>query len=127
MEPEISDKYCSGAKNYFENASEAILEMQRQVGELKLDSKGNAIQGLLIRHLVMPNNQSNTDRIMLWIADNLPKSTYINLMAQYRPEYKAMDFPLISRSLKRPEFRKAVNWAKDAGLTNLDPGSLYYY
>ncbi len=127
MDCNLSDLYCSGAKNYFENASLSILEMHRQVGNLITDERGNAVRGLIIRHLVMPNNQSNTDKIMHWIANNLPKSTYVNLMSQYRPEFKAKDYPKISRQITKKEFKQAITGARDAGLTNLDQRSLRYY
>jgi putative pyruvate formate lyase activating enzyme len=55
-----------------------------------------------------------------WIAANLPKDTYLNVMSQYRPEHKALDYPKIARRLKREEYEEAVGWARAAGLTNLD-------
>ena len=98
--------------------------MYRQVGDLKTDTRGNAVKGLILRHLVMPNNVSNTDKVTQWIADNLSKSTYVNIMAQYRPMYKAFNYPKIDRRLTRKEFKQAIKWAREAGLTNLDRSSL---
>jgi putative pyruvate formate lyase activating enzyme len=124
LNPDTTHRLCSEAKNYPESATAAILEMHRQVGDLVLDARGNAMRGLLIRHLVMPHNVSDSDRVVRWIADNLPKSTYVNIMGQYRPEYRAREFPEIARPVSREEFAQAVVWARDAGLTNLDPSSL---
>ena len=74
----------------------------------------------MIRHLVMPNGVSGTKKVIEWIAENLPKDTYLNIMSQYRPMYKAFEYPKISRRISRKEYKEAVTWAKEAGLTNLD-------
>lgn len=124
MEGKNSAKYSSGAYEYPEITAAAIKEMHRQVGLLTTDAEGNAIRGLILRHLVMPNNVSNTDLVLEWIGENLPKNTYVNLMAQYRPMYKAFDYPEIARRITRKEFEQAIKWAKEAGLTNLDQSSL---
>jgi putative pyruvate formate lyase activating enzyme len=115
-----SDKYSSGAETYPEITKKALLEMNRQVGVAKPAANGLMQRGLMIRHLVMPNNVSNVKEVVEWIAANLPKDTYINLMSQYRPVYKAKNYPKINRKLTREEYRNAVTWAKNAGLTNLD-------
>jgi putative pyruvate formate lyase activating enzyme len=124
MDGKNSSKYSSGAYDYPQVATTVIKEMQRQVGVLKTDSNGNAIKGLILRHLVMPNNVSNTDQVLAWIGENLPKNTYVNLMAQYRPMYKAFDYAEINRGITRKEFQQAIEWAKEAALTNLDQRSL---
>jgi putative pyruvate formate lyase activating enzyme len=77
-------------------------------------------RGLMIRHLVMPNNVGGTKRVIDWIAANLPRDTYFNLMSQYRPLYKADDYPAIARPITRKEYADALRWASEAGLTNLD-------
>ena len=77
-------------------------------------------RGLMIRHLVMPNDTSGSEKVMGWIAENLPKDTYVNIMAQYRPAYKAYDYPEISRRISGEEYDKVVNRAVEIGLTNLD-------
>jgi putative pyruvate formate lyase activating enzyme len=94
--------------------------MNRQVGIAKPASDGIMYRGLMIRHLVMPNDVSGTKEVVDWISENLPKNTYLNIMSQYRPIYKAFDYPEISRQLTSDEYRNAVRWAKEAGLTNLD-------
>jgi len=74
----------------------------------------------MIRHLVMPNDVSGTKGVVDWIAANLPKDTYLNIMSQYRPLYKAHDYPKIARRITCEEYDRAVRWAREAGLTNLD-------
>jgi len=116
---ELAAKYSSGVSDYPEVAAAVIKEMHRQVGDLETDSRGIATRGLIIRHLVMPNNIGGTDRLVRWIAEELGKDTYLNLMAQYRPEHKAFDYPAIARRPTREAWKEAVTWALQAGLTNL--------
>ena len=117
---DMSEKYSSGAESYPEIARQAILEMHRQVGVARPAKDGIMQRGLMIRHLVMPNNTAGSEKIMEWIAEKLPKDTYVNIMAQYNPVYKAYDYPEISRRITGEEYKKAVNRAKEVGLTNLD-------
>jgi putative pyruvate formate lyase activating enzyme len=117
---DMSAKYSSGAKSYPEITREAILEMHRQVGVAKPARDGIMQRGLMIRHLVMPNNTSGSEKIMEWIAENLPSDTYVNIMVQYSPVYKAYDYPEISRRITSEEYEKVVKRAKEMGLTNLD-------
>ena len=116
----MAAKYSSEAETYPEITQAALLEMHRQVGVAKPDSDGLVYRGLMIRHLVMPNGVSGTKKVIEWIAKNLPKDTCFNIMAQYRPMYKAFDYPEISRRITRKEYSDAIKWAKEAGLTNLD-------
>jgi putative pyruvate formate lyase activating enzyme len=116
----MSTKYSSGAESYPEVTKAAILEMHHQVG-VATPKKDDIMQrGLIIRHLVMPNNVSGSEKIMGWIAKYLPKNTYVNIMAQYTPHFKAYDYPEISRRITREEYLKVVNKAQEVGLTNLD-------
>lgn len=117
---DLSEKYSSGAESYPEVTKEAILDMHRQVGVAKPAKDGIMQRGLMIRHLVMPNNTAGSEKVMEWIAENLLKDTYVNIMAQYNPLYKAFDYPEISRRITSAEYRKAVRKAKEVGLTNLD-------
>ncbi len=117
---ELASKYSSGADDYPEVAAAVIKEMNRQVGKLMVDASGIAQRGLIIRHLVMPHNIAGTDRFVRWVAEELSPDTYVNIMAQYRPEHKAFDYPKISRRITNDEWRQALDWAKQAGLTNLD-------
>ncbi len=116
----MAAKYSSGANTYTEKTQAALLEMHRQVGVAKPSRDGLMYRGLMIRHLVMPNRISGTKKVIEWIAENLPKDTYLNIMSQYRPMYKAFDYPEISRRITRTEYDEAVGWAREAGLTNLD-------
>jgi putative pyruvate formate lyase activating enzyme len=116
----MSAKYSSGAETYPEITGAALLEMNRQVGVARPARDGLMYRGLMIRHLVMPNHVGGTREIIHWIAENLPRDTYLNIMSQYRPMYKAHDYPMISRGITRKEYRDAVRWAEEAGLTNLD-------
>jgi len=77
-------------------------------------------RGLMVRHLVMPNRVSGSRKVIDWIAENLPKNTYLNLMSQYRPMYKAFDYPEIARRITEEEYLDAVHYASEAGLTRLD-------
>jgi putative pyruvate formate lyase activating enzyme len=117
---DMSGKYSSGAESYPEVTKAAILEMHRQVGVALPPKDGIMQRGLMIRHLVMPNNVAGSESIMEWIAENLPKDTYVNIMAQYTPDFKAYDYPDISRRVTGEEYTKVVNKAKEVGLTNLD-------
>lgn len=117
---EMADTYSSGAESYPEVTQKALLEMHRQVGVAKPARDGLMYRGLMIRHLVMPNNVSGSRKVIDWIATNLPKDTYLNLMSQYRPMYKAFDYPKISRSITREEYMEVVNHARKVGLTRLD-------
>ncbi|MCP4746728.1 MAG: radical SAM protein [Desulfobacteraceae bacterium] len=117
---DMSSKYSSGARNYPEITREAILEMDRQVGVARPAKDGIMQRGLMIRHLIMPNNTGGSEQVMEWIAQNLPKDTYINIMGQYSPRFKAYDYPDLSRRITRKEYKKVVIRAKELGLTNLD-------
>lgn len=116
----MASKYSSGANTYPEVTQAALLEMHRQVGVAKPATDGIMYRGLMIRHLVMPNGVSGSKKVIEWIAENLPKDTYLNIMSQYRPMYKAFNYPDISRRLTSKEYKEVVSWAKEAGLTNLD-------
>ena len=124
MDADQAEKYSAGASDYPEVAKKAIAEMNRQVGELLVDEQGVAIRGLMIRHLVMPNRVAGTEKFTKWVAENLPKSTYVNIMPQYRVEYKAFDYPEIGRGITVQEFLEAIDWAEQYGLTNLDSRSV---
>ena len=120
-DPEMADRFSPGALSYPEIAKTALIEMNRQVGVADPRANGGILQrGLIIRHLVMPNNVGGTHDVINWIADNLPSNTYVNIMSQYTPAFKANEFPEISRRLRIREYRDAVNAARNAGLSNLD-------
>ncbi len=117
---ELAAKYSAGAKSYPDDTKKAILEMNRQVGVAKPAKDGVIYRGLMIRVLVMPNAVSGSEEVIEWIAKNLPNDTYVNIMAQYNPQYKAYDYPEISRRITSEEYERVVKKAKESGLTNLD-------
>ena len=118
LDGKMAARYSSDASDYPEVAAAVIHEMHRQVGDLETDSRGIAKRGLIVRHLVMPNNIGGTDRLVKWIATELGPDTYLNLMAQYRPEHKAFDHPAIARRLTKDEWTQSIAWAEAAGLEN---------
>ncbi len=98
----------------------AVKEMHRQVGDLVMDARGIAQRGLLVRHLVLPNDLAGTRETLQWLAREISPNTYLNLMDQYRPCYKAREYPELDRRITREEYARAVHWAEEVGLTRLD-------
>ncbi|MGA2683241.1 MAG: radical SAM protein [Candidatus Bathyarchaeia archaeon] len=113
-ESEPAKKY-SNAPDYFERCKEAVREMHRQVGDLKVNKKGIAYRGLLIRHLVLPNNLAGSEKVLEFAAE-LSKESYVNIMAQYRPCGKAYEHEKLSRRPSRTEYFRVVDYAKKLGL-----------
>ncbi len=109
-----------GVDDYAEVNRAAVIEMHRQVGDLVLDRRGIAQRGLLIRHLVLPDNLAGTDRILQFIAQEVSPETWLNLMDQYRPCYRADEFPPLDRRPAREEIAAAVKQARALGLRRLD-------
>jgi putative pyruvate formate lyase activating enzyme len=110
------------AKDYPEATRQAIKEMHRQVGVLKMDEKGIAKRGVLIRHLVMPGDVAGTPEIMKWLAEECSPDTYVNIMAQYRPAGKVNreSYTEINRGVSADEMEAAYEAAKKAGLWRFD-------
>jgi putative pyruvate formate lyase activating enzyme len=113
-----SKEFCN-AEDYFEFASGAIIEMYRQKGDLVVRN-GIAKRGLLIRHLIMPNMMANTREIIDFVAENIGVNTYLNLMDQYRPEYKAKNYDIINRRACNAEIQTSIDYAKSRGFTRPD-------
>lgn len=111
----VNAKKCSNAQDYFDVCKKAVKEMHRQVGDLKIEN-GIAGRGLLIRHLVLPNNIAGTEEVMKFIANEISKDSYVNIMPQYRPMYRAAEYPELSRLLKLEEYLKAKEIASRFGL-----------
>ncbi|MBM4136470.1 MAG: radical SAM protein [Nitrospira sp.] len=118
IDPEKAERY-SYAKDYPEVAKSALKEMHRQVGDLIID-KGIALRGLLVRHLVLPDGIAGTGGVVAFIAEEISKDTYINIMDQYRPCFKAFDHPPLDRRITKSEYMEALKMAVDAGLTRID-------
>lgn len=108
----------SGIKNYFEYASKAILEMYKQVGSPKFDKNGNILKGLMIRHLVLPNNIENSKNVLKWIKENIDENVYINIMAQYFPTYKAKGIKELNRKLSKEEYEEIENFVYGLNIKN---------
>ena len=106
---ELALKY-SKVNNYFEIATESIKEMQRQVGSAKLDENGVMQKGLIVRHLVLPNEIENSKMVLSWIKNNLPKNVFVSVMAQYFPTYKANNIEGLNRKLTRAEWEDIENF-----------------
>lgn len=110
----------SGAPHYVETACAALREMRRQVGDLILDEAGIAIKGLLVRHLVLPGGLAGTRAVMRFIAREISPVTYVNIMDQYHPCFRAGDHPPMNRRITRQEFSEAVAIAREEGIRRLD-------
>ena len=119
LDPGSASRFCD-APDYPRIAREALLEMTRQVGPLALDPRGIAVRGLIVRHLVMPGNASTTNEVIDFLATEIGRDTYLNLMDQYRPCGRASEFQGISRRISREEWEDAREYAIRRGLTRLD-------
>ena len=115
----VAQKF-SGVDSYSSRNQEAVREMHRQVGDLEMDENGIARRGLLVRHLVLPNRLAGTEKIVEFLAGEVSPNTYLNVMSQYHPCYRAHTAPELSRPLTSQEYSRAVQLAYQAGLTRLD-------
>ncbi len=109
----------SNTKNYVEMCSESVKEMHRQVGDLVVDTRGVAQKGLIVRHLVLPEDLAATGKVMEFISKEISPHSYVNVMDQYRPCYMAGEFPPFDRCITTREFEDAVSIARKAGLKRL--------
>jgi putative pyruvate formate lyase activating enzyme len=109
----------SGVPDYWDRCREALAEMHRQVGDLVIDDTGVARRGLLVRHLVLPDGIAGTQAVMKFLA-RLSTNTYVNVMAQYQPQYRACEAGIIDRPLRSNEVSTAIETALEAGLSRLD-------
>jgi putative pyruvate formate lyase activating enzyme len=107
----------SGIKNYWDVVQSAVKEMHRQVGDLHINRRGIAKRGLLIRHLVLPNDLAGSEKVIDFIADDISKDTYINIMDQYYPAYKANSFNELNRRISNDEYDRVIKYARRKGLT----------
>ncbi|SDR09240.1 radical SAM protein [Natronobacterium texcoconense] len=112
----------SKAPGYWSNVTDSLREMHRQVGDLEIDDTGLATEGLLVRHLVMPNHVESAKRVLEFVAEEISEATFVDIMAQYRPYYKAREeefYDEISRPITEDEYEAVVQHARDVGLENL--------
>ena len=114
---ELGKKY-SKIDNYFDIATKAIKEMYRQVGPTKINESGIIQRGVMIRHLVLPNNIENSKNILKWIKENIDEKVYINIMAQYFPTYKAKEDEVLNRKLTKREYEEIENYVYELGIEN---------
>lgn len=114
-------RHACDAPDYPQVARQAILEMHRQVGDLSLDADGVALAGLLVRHLVLPDELAGSAKVLAFIAEKVSPDTYVNVMDQYRPCARASLVPALGRPISPAEFREAMAAAKAVGLRRLDP------
>ena len=114
---ELGEKY-SNVKNYFEIATQAIKEMYMQVGCPKLNEKGIMQKGLMIRHLILPNNIENSKLVLKWIKENIDNEVYVSIMAQYFPTYKAKNVDELNRKLTKEEYEEIENYLYELDLEN---------
>ena len=114
---DLAKKY-SKVDNYFEIATKAIQEMYRQVGMPVLDENGVMKKGLMIRHLILPNEVQNSKKVLKWIKENIDSNVYVSIMAQYFPTYKAKEIPEIARKITKEEYEKVENYLYELDLEN---------
>jgi putative pyruvate formate lyase activating enzyme len=113
-------RHYSNIPHYPQVNQAAVKEMHRQVGDLQVDKDGIATRGLLVRHLVLPHGLAGTQEITRFLAQEISTNTYLNLMDQYRPAYKANQYLKLKRPIKDEEYQEAVKFALDNGLHRLD-------
>ena len=106
---DIAIKY-SKAPNYFEVATRAIIEMQKQIPQNVFDENGIMKKGLIVRHLILPNHIQNSKNILKWIKENLNEDVYVSVMAQYFPTYKARESKELNRKISIKEYREVENY-----------------
>lgn len=117
---EETARKLSGIENYPEVNRAAVKEMHRQTGDLEISEEGVARRGLLVRHLVLPRSLAGTKGIVDFLGKEISRSTYLNVMAQYRPSYKAFEIPELGKRISCAEYHDALSLAREAGLSRLD-------
>lgn len=111
----MAEKY-SNAHAYWEVVTAAAKEMYRQVGDLKINKRGIAQRGLLIRHLVLPNNIAGSKKVLEFIANDISQNSYLNIMDQYHPAYRANQYPELNRRINSDEYHQVLSYAENLGL-----------
>lgn len=117
---EVARKLAN-AEDYPEIAKEALKEMQRQVGDLVINEDGIAERGLIVRHLLLPNNLSGIEEWLEFLKEEISPNVFINIMDQYRPLYRAWEYPEINRVITWEEYKVAIRLAKDKGFRRIYP------
>lgn len=114
----IALKY-SAATKYFEIMKKAIKEMYYQVGDLIINKNGIALKGLLIRHLVLPNHLAGSEKIFRFFYNEISPNTFLNIMPQYYPTWRAFQYSKLSRKITNQEYQEIINLAKRIGFKRL--------
>ncbi len=117
MIDELGIKY-SNVKDYPKIAKEVILEMYNQVGNVKLDKNGIIKKGIIIRHLILPNNVENTKLVLKWIKETFDDNVYISVMAQYFPTNKSIYYEELNRKINKDEYKEVENYLYELDLYN---------
>jgi putative pyruvate formate lyase activating enzyme len=112
--------HYSKAPDYPQINQAVVREMHRQVGDLEINHRGIATRGLLVRHLILPNNLAGTEQIVQFLVENISPNTYLNLMDQYHPSYRASLYPELNRHITRIEYQSAIKVAALYGIRRLD-------
>lgn len=113
----LAKKYSS-AINYKENCIKVIKEMYRQVGNAVFDTNGIIQKGIIIRHLVLPNNICNSKSVLKEISENFDKKIYISLMGQYIPQDKSIEYEELNRKITKEEYDEIIDYFFEVGLEN---------
>jgi len=116
---DVSAQAYSGVTEYVRWCRESLLEMQRQTGELVLDGRGVAARGLLVRHLVLPDGLAGSQVVIDFLAERISRHTYLNIMDQYRPCFRAHDYRKLARRVFRHEVEEVVGYARKKGMDRL--------
>lgn len=116
-ENELAKKY-SKVDHYFEIATKAIKEMERQVGQVQIDEMGRMKKGMIIRHLVLPNHLNNSQKVLKWIKDNIRKNTFVSIMAQYFPTFEAKENENLNRKLTKEEWKQITDFVEELEFEN---------
>ncbi len=123
-------KKLSRTQDYVEEARQAIKEMYRQVGNLVLDDSGLARQGLIVRHLILPNGLAGSDESLRWLAQELSPIVAVSIMSQYLPAHRATKIPLLSRKISIAEYKTVIGLISELGMENgwiQEMGAQEYY
>ncbi|MEW6087125.1 MAG: radical SAM protein [bacterium] len=115
---DISSQKYSNAEDYFQTNREAVKEMVHQTGRIQLDEDDIIMKGVMIRHLILPNNLSSSKNIFQFISQNFSDKILLSLMSQYFPYHKAGDFPELTRKITREEYENTIKMAETYGLDN---------
>jgi putative pyruvate formate lyase activating enzyme len=108
----------SNVKDYWDTNKLALKEMHRQVGDLVINEEGIAQRGLLVRHMVLPNRIAGSFEVLKYIAEEISQNTYVNIMDQYHPCFRANEFKELLRRITQKEYQEVMDYAREIGLSS---------